>query len=229
MKKQHRFFVTTIPATNTFKSSDVEVVHMIRTVLRLVPGETCHLFTDDSDDLVVKIVSIEKNGVTFEKISVKPKIVIPLKTIAAISITKRDTFELAVQKLTELGVSMIIPIISDRTIKQSLRIDRLQKISDEAVEQSGHSQKVTISNPKYLFEAIGAHKNIQGFYFDTDTEEKLHKSQSSVIFYIGPEGGWSDKEKDLFKINNVSPVTLGDTVLRSETAAIVAAYTLIWQ
>lgn len=229
MKKQHRFFIEELPKTDSFILSEQEIVHMIRTVLKLNPGEICRLFSDNSDDVVAKIIDVKKEEIVFEKVSLEKKILIPIKTIAAISITKRDTFEITVQKLTELGISTIIPIISDRTIKQSLRLDRLQKISDEAVEQSGHSQRVTIKEPQELSQALKENKDIRGFYFDTDTKETLKKVSDPIIFYIGPEGGWSDREKDLFKENNISPATLGDTTLRAETAAIVAAYTLIWQ
>lgn len=229
MKKQHRFLVAEIPTSERFSISEKELVHLIRTVLKIAPGESCRLFSSNSDDLSVKVVSVDKDSVIFEKITIEPKVQIPITVTAALSITKRDTFEMMVQKLTELGVHTILPIISDRTIKQALRLDRLQKISDEAMEQSGHSQRVLVCEPKTLEVILVDNRDIKSFYFDTDTKESLSKDGGPVLFYVGPEGGWSDREKELFKIHGVSPATLGNTVLRAETAAIVATYTLIWQ
>lgn len=228
MKKQHRFLINKLPATEHFSVSEKELVHLIKNVLKLSVGETCRLFCAGSDDVLVTITNIEKEAIAFKTLSTEPKVQIPCIVSAALCITKRDTFELTVQKLTELGVKTIIPIISDRTIKQSIRIERLQKISDEAVEQSGHSQKVFIGEPQTLEATLTENSTIDSFYFDTDTKEGLPSKNKVVCFYIGPEGGWSDREKELFKAHNVSPATLGDTVLRAETAAIVAAYTLIW-
>ncbi len=192
------------------------------------PGEECIVFANGSDDHVAKIIRIEKNKLDMEILSVIAKKDIPKNITACVSITKRDSFEIIIQKLTEIGVQTIIPIISNRTIKQALRIDRLQKISNEALEQSGGSTVVTIAEPEDLESALRTKADQLQCFFDMDGEKLQEISDKDIAFYIGPEGGWSDTDKDLFKKYNLKNYTLGETVLRAETAAIVAGYKLLW-
>jgi 16S rRNA (uracil1498-N3)-methyltransferase len=230
MKKQHRFLVQTIPDSTPFIVSDPTLVHHMYSVLKLAPGESFRVFTPHSDDILVEIATITKKEVVCEKKEIIPAVQIPKKIIACIAITKRDSFELAVQKLTELGVHTIVPVLSDRTIKQSLRLDRLQKISDEALEQSGHAQRVMLSEPLSLEKALLSYSGIPSYYCETYlSQEPLSPTPEHCVFYIGPEGGWSDEEKKLFTTHGAQPLSLSATVLRAETAAIVAAAYLLWR
>lgn len=229
MKKIHRFLVATTPQGNSLTITESDIVHLTHTVLKLKQGEECIVFADKSDDYLCVIENISKHSIDLVVQKTIPKKIIPKKVTACISITKRDTFEIAVQKLTELGIHSIVPIISDRTIKQALRIDRLQKISDEALEQSGGSHRVHISEPLSLSKALEAHKNVTQYYFDGGGELLPTPSPTESVFYIGPEGGWTDTEYELFKTHHVSGVQLGVTTLRAETAAIVATDRLIWR
>ncbi len=160
MKKIHRFLVTKVPNEPSVVIEDKDLVHLIKNVLKLSVGEICIVFADGGDDYLSTIKSIEKSSVTLAVQSISPKKHIPKKITACVSITKRDSFELIVQKLTEVGIQNIVPIISDRTVKQALRIDRLQKISDEALEQSGGSKRVTISEPESLEKSLSSRKAI---------------------------------------------------------------------
>jgi 16S rRNA (uracil1498-N3)-methyltransferase len=229
MKKVHRFLIPQTITGDAVSTEESDLVHLIKNVLKLTIGEHCILFFDTSDDYLCTISSIEKKSVTFSIDSTLPKKKIPRHITACISIIKRDNFELTVQKLTELGVQSIIPIISERTIKQSLRTDRLQKISDEALEQSGGSTRVHISEPKSLKEVLSSQTNASQYYFDMGGASLVRPEESTdITIYIGPEGGWSDGDLALFKEYKLPSYTLGETVLRAETAAIVASYTLLW-
>lgn len=201
----------------------------MKNVLKLEIGEACIVFADDSDDYLSTISSfLEKDKIGLDVQSTIPKKIIPKNITACLSITKRDNFELVVQKLTELGVHTIVPIISDRTIKQALRIDRLQKISDEALEQSGGSHRVKISEPMSLESSLLKNKELPKYCFDMDGEKLVAGGSLESVFYIGPEGGWSDEEKKIFKEHGAKVCSLGETVLRAETATIVAGYKLLW-
>lgn len=228
MKKIHRFLVTEIPNGPSITIEGKDLVHLIKNVLKLSVGETCIVFADGSDDYISSIKSIEKDSIVLTVQSISPKKNIPKKITACVSITKRDSFELIVQKLTELGIQNIVPIISDRTVKQALRIDRLQKISDEALEQSGGSKRVIISEPESLEKSLSSRKNISKCYFDI--EGGIYKKMTDIesAFYIGPEGGWSEEDKKMFEEYSVNSYKLGETVLRAETAAIVCGYKLLW-
>lgn len=228
MKKIHRFLLPSIEPGATLTINDSDVVHLIKNVLKLIPGEECIVFSDGSDDILCTISTVEKKEILLTPLRTITKLSIPKHLTVCVSITKRDTFELMVQKVTELGVETIIPIISERTVKQALRIDRLQKISDEALEQSGGSTRVHITEPLSLQQALEATKNTPSYYFDTNGATLKKHSGSTVAFFIGPEGGWSEGDLSLFATYTIPSATLGATTLRAETAAIIAAHTLLW-
>lgn len=226
MKKIHRFLIEALPQKELFTLEDRSFVHQIKNVLKFSVGEEIVLFSPFGNDFKCRINAIEKDGIDFEVIEEIEKIKIPRSVIACISIVKKDNFELITQKLAEIGVGTLIPILSERTVKQSLNIDRLEKISIEALEQSGHSNKMTICEPLKLQEALKQNKEKLSIYFDMEgasTEQGLIE-----CFYIGPEGGWSEEEKDLFKSFDIKACSLGATTLRAETASIVASDRLIW-
>lgn len=228
MKKIHRFLISEAPKGDSFALADKEIVHLANNVLKFKSGENCIVFADGGDDYLCTILKIDNKSISLKIESQIKNKVLKKKLIACISITKRDSFEMIVQKLTELGVSTIVPVISERTIKQSLRIDRLQKISDEALEQSGGSKRVLINEPLSLKNALEKFKNIKQYYFDMEGEKLSEQNFDTAVFYIGPEGGWSDEEKLLFKQNKIKSYKLGNKVLRAETATIVGAYNLLW-
>lgn len=229
MARLHRFYLPEISADDSFSITDKELVHQLHTVLRYTVGDECIIFTPGSDDYIVTIDSIDKHTVSVRKGEPVPARTKPSReVIAALSITKRDTFELMVQKLTELGVTTIVPIISDRTIKQDVRLDRLVLISKEAVEQSGRNTLVDIMEPLSLGECL-AQLPYPSIVFDTTTEAQGEIPDGRIVMYIGPEGGWSEADKILFEKHGVEAQSLGTLVLRSETAAIVGAYKLLWQ
>lgn len=229
MKKLHRFLLDTLPEGSPFTITAPDVVHLIRTVLKLRIGEHCIVFTNGSDDVIVRIEDIEKHSITVHRTETTARIQIPKQITAYVAITKRDTFELLVQKLTELGVSRIVPIITERTIKLSLNHDRLQKISDEALEQSGGSLRAMIEGPLSLEKALARCDGLTCIYFDSAGTTMLpYREKKELGFFIGPEGGWSDDERTLFATHTVTAVSLCATTLRAETAGIVGAYTVLW-
>jgi 16S rRNA (uracil1498-N3)-methyltransferase len=231
-KKLHRFFVETLPAPGaTMTITDTRIVHQASRVLALQPGEEIALFTNGSDDHIVTIAVIDRNQLIVRMIRTIPQLPAPRTSlIAAIGIPKGDTFEFIVQKLTELGVSEIVPIRSQRTVKQSVRIDRLQTISDEALEQCGGNRRVTIHEPTDLADCIARYP-ILSIVYDIprdSTETHTPPANASTIMYIGPEGGWSDDDRARFEAIDATFATLGPRVLRTETATIVAAFNLLW-
>lgn len=228
MKKIHRFLVKNPPNDASFKIEDPDLVHLIKNVLKLNIGEKCIFFSDGGNDHLSTIVSIEKKYINLDVDSIIPKKDVPKNVTACISIVKKDNFELIVQKLTEIGVQNIIPIISEHTIKQALRIDRLQKISDEALEQSGGSFRVKIKEPETLETSLSKIKDLPIYCFDMGGKKIETKKQDELVFFIGPEGGWSQKDISIFEKYGAQIYTLGGTILRAETSAIVAGYKLIW-
>lgn len=151
------------------------------------------------------------------------------ETVLFASILKKDNFELVLEKATELGVSFIVPLLSDRTIKKEVRMDRLTRIIHESTEQSGWSKPPALHEPMTLIEALENFEDTEKIVLDeggeTFHEESLPKEKIGI--FIGPEGGWSDQEKDMFNMNNISVYSLGSQTLRAETASIASLSLLL--
>ncbi|MFH0755330.1 MAG: RsmE family RNA methyltransferase [bacterium] len=159
------------------------------------------------------------------------------------SIIKKDKFELIVEKCTEIGVSFFYPILSERSEKKNLNIERLNKIAKEAVEQSGRIILPKIFSPELLEKIISDFSDFNGklFVLDFDgasfaetfikninneniqNKNENEKTRQKIGLFIGPEGGWSDKEKKFFKQKKIQSISLGSQILRAETSAIVAS------
>ncbi len=148
------------------------------------------------------------------------------------SIIKKDNFELVVEKCTEIGASAFHPIISERSEKKDLNIERLQKIAKEASEQSGRAYLPEIFEPVDLENAIenlpagqaGFEGKMFALDFNGEKIETLRQAQGKKLgLFVGPEGGWTDRERELFRQKGIKSVSLGPQILRAETAAIVAS------
>lgn len=227
MKKLHRFYLSEIPDNESFYITEPKLVHQLSTVLRYKPGEECILFSEGSDDSVIRIVAIQKKEIEVHKERTLPAIpTLSRKIIAAVSIIKRDLFELVVQKLTELGVREIVPLLSDRTVKLSINMDRLTTISREATEQSGQHTLVHIHEPMTLATCLTTFP-YQSIVFDPRESTSVVALTEQVVMYIGPEGGWSADDIALLRTHGAQFRTLGSTILRTETAAIVGAYSIL--
>lgn len=232
MKKIHRFLLQTpleITETQTATISDARVVHQIISVLRIKNGEQCIFFSNNTADTVVTITEQQKHFLTVRIDTILTKTIPQKHIIAVVSIPKGDAFEIMTQKLTELGVSEIVPLLADRTVKQSVRIDRLQSISDEALEQCGGNNVVFIHEPKTVSQCLQQFPFTSFFGDPRTTPESIKNipAQESLVLYIGPEGGWSDEEEITLKEAGVLPLWLSDRILRTETAAIIGVHTLL--
>jgi len=224
----NRFFGNFDFSNEVIKSPDKDLINQLKNVLRLNNGDeillcdgklneaTCFIENIDKDEVVFKIIKVEKNKKEFEQ-----------ELILYCSVLKRENFEFVVQKAVELGVNKIVPIISSRTVKLGLKQDRLQKVIKEASEQSGRGILPILSDSRAFKEAVeDSNDNDLNFIFELDEKSlnqvKIDFSKHKKIgVFIGPEGGWSEEELKIknakFKIVGLSPF-----VLRAETAAIAA-------
>ncbi len=147
---------------------------------------------------------------------------------------KNDKFELAIQKSCEIGVSKIVPFISDRSIIKisiedfSKKLTRYNKIIKEACEQSERNELVEITNPIYLKDIIKYKSSLNIICDETygrnNSSNLLDILQTNssldITFVVGPEGGFSKEELEFFNKNDFISVGLGNNILRSETAVI---------
>lgn len=224
----HRFYVSQ-PLGEDVVINDVSIIKQWLKVFRYTTGVSVILFNGDGNDCTYSIESITPTRSCLKRLESHPSF-IPLKNIALyLSLIKKDNFELVVQKATELGVTKIVPIISSRSEKKSLNQERLLKIAVEASEQCGRGNLPIIAPILSLNDVFKMEKltnvsfvlQMGGVSWNETLISNKGKGDTISIF-IGPEGGWSTDEEKLFADKKVRSVSLGNTVLRAETAAIVA-------
>jgi len=170
----------------------------------------------------VKIVSFEQQD--------KPKYHLHL----AVAPTKmNDRYEWFLEKATEIGISEITPIICDHSERKFIKTDRFEKILQSAMKQSLHYHLPKLNEP-VAFKDFVKIKN-DGLTFIAHCDEtgkkslkEMLKANENVTILIGPEGDFSEKEIKTALEQNYTPVTLGNTRLRTETAAIVACHSVVF-
>lgn len=229
----HRFFTSEkLEIGGNVIISSIELVNQIKNVFRMKVGDRVILFNGGEYDFECSITSIDKISVQLiPKKSSSCRNVINKNIVLCASVIKKDNFELIIEKVTELGVSAIVPIVSQRSEKKSLNLERLNKIAIEASEQSGRNNVPVISEIKELGSVLQdlSKENMNIVVFHTDRNQ-IHEGKSStlempvnnVAIFIGPEGGWTDEEVKLFHSAKALFLSLGKGILRAETAAIVA-------
>jgi len=229
----HRFYLQNTPETleetNLLSIADENLIHQWRSVLRFTPGEIAELFTHEGTTYSVKLTELTKKLSTWEILNTIKKDINTSKVSLYMSVIKKDNFELVTQKSTEIGVAEIVPILSSRSQHKSLNHDRLSKIVIEATEQSGGMKPPSIEGILTLKEGLNrAQKENQDVIvceFDGILLEDFdHKDDTHVALFIGPEGGWSEEDRELFEKYSVTKISFGTKVLRAETAAIVGVW-----
>ena len=204
-----------------------EHTHYVVNVMRLKRGSNINFFNSDGE-WKSEIVFLDKDRVEvkiIEKIK-QPKGLSNIEL--AICLVKKNPMEIILQKATELGVSKITPIISERTEVKELNYDRANKIVIEATEQSNQ-----LSPPK-IFEVTKLKDfldNLDGtsklLFADVNSTNNLNaetlKQGNPISVLIGPEGDFSPSERDSILGNsNVTSFTISRNILRSDTAVISA-------
>jgi len=222
--KIHRFFGSAID--NFIVNPDL--VHQIKNVLKLKKGEQLALIDESEKLFVIDSIGSQKIALSPIKELVTNNANAP-KVILYCSIIKKDNFELVVQKATEIGVTKIVPLICDRTIKTNLNFARLEKIAMEASEQSGRPDKPQIAKTLSFEQAIAdADNNDVNFFCDkSGLPMTINKKTKSIGLFIGPEGGFTDAEIQKATSSKLKLTSLCKNVLRAETAAICACYQAI--
>jgi 16S rRNA (uracil1498-N3)-methyltransferase len=220
----HRFYIKNKIENESFEITDTDLLYQWQKVFRFKVGDEAIIFDGTGFEFFVSFENISRSSATFtviEKKEVKDEIKTELNIFQ--SIIKKDNFEFVVQKCTEIGASSFHPVLSERSEKKDLNIERLEKIAKEASEQSGRVTVPQIFEPKNLKEVL---KDFDGKIFVLDFEGK-NVSEVDILgkvgILVGPEGGWSDTERSWFKEQNIVSLTLGKQVLRAETASISAS------
>jgi 16S rRNA (uracil1498-N3)-methyltransferase len=204
-------------------------IHHAANVLRLTVGDVVRVFNSECGEWNCKIANIKKGYA--EAVSLLRKSKPEKGFIIACPLINPKRFDFFLEKVTELGVTEIIPIVSRYTQYREMNAQKAKQKIILACEQSGRFSIPTLTEitkidfflKKYTADYQILVGNINGFSI-----ESTSFSEKENIFLVGPEGGFSDEEYNLFDVcKNVVKVSLGDNILRTETAAI--AFASIWR
>ena len=228
--KLHRFIGEYDLSKKDVEITDSQTIKQIKTVLRLEEGELIILSDGKGTEAEVVIASLSKGEIIG---NIKSKNITngsERKVNLYIAILKKENFELIAQKAVECGVSNIIPVITERTIKTGLNTDRLQKIIREASEQCGQNIIPTLFPTMNFKDALkdGELSDEKIIFQPSEKQYTPNIQAKNISIFIGPEGGFTEKEILLAQESGYNIASLGPLILRGETAAIVATYRAVY-
>lgn len=240
----HKFFV---PKENISEDTVLitgDDVKHIGKVLRLRVSDEINVSDGCGTEYICSINNIDKKEV---ECSITSKFI--NETESNIKITlfqglpKAQKMDLIVQKGVEIGISEIKTVITDRVVVKteardlSNKIERWNKISNEAAKQSGRGTIINVAEPISFKEAIDLVSDFDLALIPYENEEGIGLKKTldgktnikSVAIFIGPEGGFSDEEIAIARENGIHSVTLGPRILRTETAGLVASTMVLYE
>ena len=249
----HRFILNLDLTADQLTITDRETTNQIRNVFRMDAGDRFVVCDGKGSEATVQITALDgtkvprnagftgtlvpsRNGVVVDVLDRREVMTeSSFRTVLYCAMLKRENFELVVQKATECGVAEIVPIVTARTVKLGLKIDRLQKIAKEAAEQSGRGIVSIVTEPLSFKEGIiHAKQNNTNILFDlggsaftgtlVPSRPDATKVAMNLGLFVGPEGGWTDDEVEQMRTTGYHVASLGPRILRAETAAIVAVF-----
>ncbi|MEG0829177.1 MAG: RsmE family RNA methyltransferase [Anaerovoracaceae bacterium] len=233
-----RFFVDTGQiGENTISIDNKEDLKHITKVLRLVPGDKIDISDSTEWEYATEIQFIDEDSVVCrildkQKFAREPQLRVTLFQ----GIPKQSKMEVIVQKCVEMGVWDIVPVFTKRTVvtdngKFKKKIERWNKVSAEAVKQCKRGIIPLVQDDISFKEMVSRLDFYDFVLFPYENEEdctikaaleNLPKKPRDLAIIIGPEGGFSDEEAEILKKEKACCVTLGKTILRTETAGLVA-------
>ena len=218
----------------TFVFDKEESKHIVK-VLRKKEGDILHVTNGLCFLFKTEITIASENKCTVQINSFEKQDAPKFHLHVAVAPTKmNERFEWFLEKATEIGIQEITPIICDHSERKVIKTDRFQKILESAMKQSLHYYLPKLNDSISLKDFIKNKKDGQLFIAHCEeTNKKSLKSElkanENVLILIGPEGDFSVKEIQLAIDNNYIPVSLGATRLRTETAALVACHSVVYQ
>ncbi|UOD51119.1 16S rRNA (uracil(1498)-N(3))-methyltransferase [Orrella daihaiensis] len=238
-----RFFCEIPLLANTKVALPDQVNHHIR-VRRLKAGQEVVLF-DGSGVQATALLEFEKSGQAIAVVSDIAKIdrELPYRLTLVQGIASQDRMDWVIEKAVELGVTSLIPVTAHRsTVKLShdraaKRTAQWQKQVVAASEQCGRNRLMQIHAPCAVDEAIASvsdrpmllcHLHSQTLRLDEPSVLEAIRSAKAASIIVGPEGGWEDHEASRWLDAGAYPISLGQRVLRTETAGLVAVAGLSW-
>lgn len=209
-----------------------EAAHHLGRVLRAQPGQLYEL-SDGAKVWLGRIDTVTRDSVEFSLVEEIGAYLPTLQTTLLLSVVKFDSFEWALEKATELGVSRIVPLAAARSEKALLaaaakRAERWKKLLHEASQQSRRVQLPVLDSvvkPEAAFAESG--QGVRIFLSEAPDAKPLRdvlrgQAAKSAVLAIGPEGGWTEAEFAAARASQFQDASLGKLILRTETAVIAS-------
>ncbi len=235
-----RFFMAgtnLLGGTAIIRGRDAEHVR----VLRIRPGEDVTICDTQGTDYKCRLVRADKEEAELEVIEVVPCTAEPsVKGTVLCGLPKGDKTDYIIQKSVEAGAARILFFQSDRCVARpetpEKKIDRWQRIAEEAAKQSGRGIIPQVGWAGEFVDVLNLalQKDLALFLYETGEREPLnavleaHKEIGSAALITGPEGGFEQYEADLARVTGLHVCSMGERILRCETAPVVALTALMY-
>ena len=220
------------------KESDKEVDfsrdesrHIVK-VLRKKEGDELRLTNGKGWIFLTEIISADQNHCTAKIISSEKEPPAPYHLHLAVAPTKmNDRYEWFLEKATEIGVHEITPVICDHSERKVVKLNRFERVLQSALKQSLHTRFPVLNEPVSFKDFMTIEHKGQKFVAHCEEDQQKQQlfgqlqKKSAVTILIGPEGDFSSEEIKTALKEGWQPVSLGNSRLRTETAAIVACHT----
>jgi 16S rRNA (uracil1498-N3)-methyltransferase len=231
---RRRFFVPAIH-DNTAELRGDDARHLAR-VLRAEAGQLYEI-SDNSAAWLAEIVETRGDRVVFRALEPLPPVVLPLAITLCAALVKFDRFEWMVEKATELGVGRILPVEAARTekgLREAVRkrAERWTRVARESSEQSRRVQIPEILPAVSFKDALALAADLRWLMDESQAPPLLQllperRVPATAALLIGPEGGWTDAERQAAAAAGWQPASLGPLIVRAETAAASAVAILV--
>ena len=230
-KRIQRFHVDQIDKSKSHLEIAGEQSHYVTRVLRLQTGDRMILFDGSGSEWTAKIIDTKRNRLLLElEERATPDRESPINLTLIQSISRSQRMDLVMQKSTELGVTRIVPVFSTNTIvkikedKIEKKINHWRNILISASEQSGRTKIPDLISPIQLeIECLKRYKSDLSIFYDTTGKDSYDANNpKDITAVIGPEGGFTEDEKQIAIDAGYMVMQSGPRLLRTETAPIMA-------
>lgn len=207
---------------------DPKQANYLGNVMRLRQGAELLVFDGQSGEWLARIGEAAKNrmALTVDRRTREAES-IPDVWLAFAPVKRAQT-DWLVEKATELGVARLVPVMTQRTVAERVRLDRLESIAIEAAEQCGRTRLPDIAEPMPLRRFVEELDAPRHLYFADEgggapAATTFREGPAAIL--VGPEGGFTDEERAFVRESGASAISLGPRILRAETAALAALAT----
>lgn len=202
--------------------------HYLAHVMRRRPGDEVHLFNGADGEWRARIATLSRDTARLHVLDQTSPQHIEPDLWLCFALLKRDATDLVVEKATELGVSRIIPVLTERTQAARVNLERLSAIAVEAAEQSERLTIPVLQQPIRLPDLLAQWPANRHLVVAMERILSPPPPPDAGALLVGPEGGFAQAELDALRRHAfVSAVTLGPRILRAETAAIAGLVLLL--